>query len=73
MVHESSWRPKHTLRATREAKFENLTFFHFHFLLRKQNYMMPELRKGSKSKIKRPEFELILKLMRTIVLHFYAI
>ena len=41
---ELSWRPKHTLRATRETKFENLTFlpYNFHFLLHKHNHMMPE-------------------------------
>ena len=39
-----SWRPKHTLRATREAKFANLTIlpYDFHPLLHKHNYMMLE-------------------------------
>ena len=37
---ELFWRPKHTLRVTREAKFENLTFLpnNSHFLLQKHKY-----------------------------------
>ena len=41
---ELSWRLKHTLRATSEAKFENLTVVsnNFYFLLHKHNCMMLE-------------------------------
>ena len=45
MVHLSYLgRLKHTHRATREAKFEDLTFlpYNFHFLFRKHNCMMLE-------------------------------
>ena len=63
MVHpELSWRPKHTLRATKEAKFENLTFlsYSFHFLLHRNIYMLLKfIFEEGMSKIQRPELELI--------------